>query len=150
MPSKTSPEPPTWRVWRGNGEPCCSTGTLSLTALQFHYGLRPPRGLAAMPQLQILEHTLSSHDELLGGTPQQGQHWKQLKQLKLTQFGSQWKAAELQAQTDGWSPAIYLFMLAEQMHQQPLQASGSIRSYPEGCSLVGSRHPWSLSSPLMS
>jgi hypothetical protein len=45
-------------------------GTLSIQSLRDHYGLRPPRGLAAMPQLQIPEHTLSSYDELLGGTPQ--------------------------------------------------------------------------------
>jgi len=45
-------------------------GELSLMALRDHYGLRPPRGLAAMPQLQITEHTLSSYDELLGGAPQ--------------------------------------------------------------------------------
>ena len=45
-------------------------GALSLTALRDHYGLRPPRGLAALPQLQIPEHTLSSYDELLGGAPQ--------------------------------------------------------------------------------
>jgi hypothetical protein len=46
------------------------SGALSLTALRDHYGLRPPRGLAALPQLQIPEHTLSSYDELLGGAPQ--------------------------------------------------------------------------------
>jgi len=45
-------------------------GALSLTALRDHYGLRPPKGLAALPQLQIPEHTLSSYDELLGGAPQ--------------------------------------------------------------------------------
>jgi hypothetical protein len=45
-------------------------GELSLTALRDHYGLRPPRGLTAMPQLDIPEHTLSSYDELLGGAPQ--------------------------------------------------------------------------------
>jgi hypothetical protein len=45
-------------------------GDLSLTGLRDHYGLRPPRGLAALPQLQIPEHTLSSYDELLGGAPQ--------------------------------------------------------------------------------
>jgi len=45
--------------------------TLNLQSLRDHYGLRPPRGLAALPQLQIPEHTLSSYDELLGGTPQQ-------------------------------------------------------------------------------
>ncbi|MFN9635245.1 MAG: IS21 family transposase [Synechococcaceae cyanobacterium] len=45
-------------------------GGLNLTALRDHYGLRPPRGLAAMPELQIPEHTLSSYDELLGNTPQ--------------------------------------------------------------------------------
>ena len=43
---------------------------LSLSSLRDHYGLRPPRGLAAMPQLDIPEHTLRSYDELLGGTPQ--------------------------------------------------------------------------------
>ncbi len=43
---------------------------LTLTALRDHYGLRPPRGLAAMPQLDIPEHTLSSYDELLSGAPQ--------------------------------------------------------------------------------
>ena len=42
------------------------SGELSLTALREHYGLRPPRGLAALPQLQIPEHQLSSYDELLG------------------------------------------------------------------------------------
>ena len=46
-------------------------GELSLIALRDHYGLRPPRGLAAMPQLDIPEHTLSSYDELLGSAPQQ-------------------------------------------------------------------------------
>jgi hypothetical protein len=45
-------------------------GELSLAALRDHYGLRPARGLTAMPQLDIPEHTLSSYDELLGGTPQ--------------------------------------------------------------------------------
>ncbi|MEA5416295.1 IS21 family transposase [Synechococcus sp. BA-132 BA5] len=43
---------------------------LSLTALRDHYGLRPPRGLAALPQLDIPEHTLSSYDELLDLSPQ--------------------------------------------------------------------------------
>lgn len=46
------------------------SGELTLTALREHYGLRPPRGLAALPQLQIHEHQLSSYDELLGGAPQ--------------------------------------------------------------------------------
>jgi hypothetical protein len=46
------------------------SGQVSLTALRDHYGLRPPRGLAALPQLDIPEHTLSSYDELLGGAPQ--------------------------------------------------------------------------------
>jgi hypothetical protein len=46
------------------------SGQLSLTALRDHYGLRPPRGLLALPQLDIPEHTLSSYDELLGGAPQ--------------------------------------------------------------------------------
>jgi hypothetical protein len=45
-------------------------GELSLAALREHYGLRPPRGLAALPQLEIPEHQLSSYDELLGGAPQ--------------------------------------------------------------------------------
>ena len=45
-------------------------GDISLSSLRDHYGLRPPRGLAAMPQLDIPEHTLSSYDELLGGAPQ--------------------------------------------------------------------------------
>jgi len=45
-------------------------GELSLSSLRDHYGLRPPRGLTAMPQLQIPEHTLSSYDELLGSAPQ--------------------------------------------------------------------------------
>ena len=45
------------------------SGAISLTALRTHYGLRPPRGLAAMPQLQISEHQLSSYDELLGSAP---------------------------------------------------------------------------------
>jgi hypothetical protein len=44
-------------------------GELSLTVLRDHYGLRPPRGLAALPHLAITEHPLSSYDELLGGTP---------------------------------------------------------------------------------
>jgi len=42
------------------------SGELTLTALREHYGLRPPRGLAALPQLQMPEHQLSSYDELLG------------------------------------------------------------------------------------
>ncbi|MFM8260539.1 MAG: IS21 family transposase [Vulcanococcus sp.] len=46
------------------------SGELSLSSLRDHYGLRPPRGLTAMPQLDIPEHTLSSYDELLGGAPQ--------------------------------------------------------------------------------
>ena len=41
-------------------------GDISLSSLRDHYGLRPPRGLAALPQLDIPEHTLSSYDELLG------------------------------------------------------------------------------------
>jgi hypothetical protein len=45
-------------------------GDISLSSLRDHYGLRPPRGLMAMPQLDISEHTLSSYDELLGGAPQ--------------------------------------------------------------------------------
>ena len=45
------------------------SGQVSLTALRDHYGLRPPRGLLALPQLDIPEHTLSSYDELLGGAP---------------------------------------------------------------------------------
>jgi hypothetical protein len=45
-------------------------GELSLAALREHYGLRPPRGRSALPQLQIPEHQLSSYDELLGGAPQ--------------------------------------------------------------------------------
>jgi DNA replication protein DnaC len=40
-----------------------------------------------------------------------------LKQLKLPQFRSQWQAAEQQATADGWSPASYLYVLAEQEHQ---------------------------------
>jgi hypothetical protein len=46
-------------------------GELSLDALRSHYGLRPPRGLAVLPQIDIPEHRLSSYDELLGGAPQQ-------------------------------------------------------------------------------
>ncbi len=46
------------------------SGELNLSSLRDHYGLRPPRGLTAMPQLDIPEHTLSSYDELLGGAPQ--------------------------------------------------------------------------------
>jgi hypothetical protein len=46
------------------------SGDLSLTALREHYSLRPPRGLAALPQLEIPEHHLSSYDELLGRTSQ--------------------------------------------------------------------------------
>ena len=53
-------------------------GELNLTALRDNYGLRPPRGLAAMPQLDIPEHTLSSYDELLVGTPPAGRRWKRL------------------------------------------------------------------------
>ena len=44
-------------------------GDISLSTLRDHYGLRPPRGLMAMPQLDIPEHTLSSYDELLGEPP---------------------------------------------------------------------------------
>ena len=43
-------------------------GEINLSSLRDHYGLRPPRGLAALPQLDIPEHTLSSYDELLGRT----------------------------------------------------------------------------------
>ncbi len=43
-----------------------SSGDLSLTALREHYSLRPPRGLMALPQLQIPENHLSSDDELMG------------------------------------------------------------------------------------
>ena len=46
------------------------SGELSLSSLRDHYGLRPPRGLAALPQLQIPEHQLSSYDELLGPAPE--------------------------------------------------------------------------------
>lgn len=45
-------------------------GELSLDGLRSRYGLRPPKGLAALPQLDIPEHQLSSYDELLGGTSQ--------------------------------------------------------------------------------
>ena len=45
------------------------SGELNLDGLRSHYGLRPPRGLAALPQLQISEHQLSSYDELLGSAP---------------------------------------------------------------------------------
>jgi len=45
-----------------------------------------------------------------------------LKQLKLAQFRSQWQAAEQQATAEGWSPASYLYVLAEQEHQQRHQA----------------------------
>ena len=45
-------------------------GEISLSSLRDHYGLRPPRGLAPLPQLDIPEHTLSSYDELLGRTSQ--------------------------------------------------------------------------------
>ena len=45
-------------------------GELSLSSLRDHYGLRPPRGLTAMPQLDLPEHTLRSYDELLGGASQ--------------------------------------------------------------------------------
>ena len=45
-----------------------------------------------------------------------------LKQLKLPQFRSQWQAAEQQATAAGWSPASYLYVLAEQEHQQRHQA----------------------------
>ena len=45
-------------------------GELTLSSLRDHYGLRPPRGLMAMPQLDIPEHTLRSYDELLGGASQ--------------------------------------------------------------------------------
>jgi hypothetical protein len=45
-------------------------GELNLTALRDHYGLRPPRGRSALPQLDIPEHTLSSYDELLDLSPQ--------------------------------------------------------------------------------
>jgi len=44
------------------------SGDLSLDRLREHYSLRPPRALAALPQLDIPEHQLSSYDELLGGT----------------------------------------------------------------------------------
>lgn len=46
------------------------SGELSLSILRDHYGLRPPRDLSALPQLEIPEHKLSSYDELLGRTPQ--------------------------------------------------------------------------------
>jgi hypothetical protein len=46
------------------------SGDLSLSCLRDHYGLRPPRGLTALPQLDIPEHHLSSYDELLGRTSQ--------------------------------------------------------------------------------
>ena len=44
-------------------------GELNLSALRDHHDLRPPRGLAVLPQLEIPEHTLSSYDELLSGAP---------------------------------------------------------------------------------
>ena len=37
------------------------SGALTIGALRDHYGLRPPRGLMAMPQIEIPEHTLSSY-----------------------------------------------------------------------------------------
>lgn len=46
------------------------SGEVSLDGLRSHYGLRPPRGLAALPQLDIPEQKLCSYDEFLGRTPQ--------------------------------------------------------------------------------
>jgi DNA replication protein DnaC len=45
-----------------------------------------------------------------------------LKQLKLAQFRSQWQAAEQEARAGGWDPAAYLYVLAEQEHQQRHQS----------------------------
>jgi DNA replication protein DnaC len=45
-----------------------------------------------------------------------------LKDLKLAQFRHQWQAAEQEARAAGWDPASYLYVLAEQEHQQRHQA----------------------------
>jgi hypothetical protein len=86
----------------------------------------PPRGLAALPQLDILEHQLSSYGELQDGAPEPAGTKSTLpsllKQLKLAQFRSQWQTAEQQATADRWSPASYLYGLAEQENQQRHQA----------------------------
>ena len=41
-----------------------------------------------------------------------------LKQLKLAQFRSQWQQTEQEARAGNWDPAGYLYVLAEQEHQQ--------------------------------
>ncbi|MFN7871306.1 MAG: hypothetical protein ACK5QQ_03785 [Cyanobacteriota bacterium] len=40
----------------------------------------------------------------------------------MARFRSQWQTAEQQATADAWSPASYLYGLAEQEHQQRHQA----------------------------
>jgi hypothetical protein len=74
-----------------------------------------------MPELQIPEHTLHSYDELLGSAPCRPALERALpallKQLKLAQFSSQCLATKQEAAADGWTPAIYLYVLAEQEHQ---------------------------------
>jgi len=45
-----------------------------------------------------------------------------LRQLKLAQFRGQWQAAEQDAKSAGWDPATYLYVLAEQEHQQRHQS----------------------------
>jgi hypothetical protein len=69
MPSMSPPAPATLRAW-SDTYAVSSAAVRSVSApLRDHYGLRPPRGLSAMPEVQIPEHTLSSYDELLGGIP---------------------------------------------------------------------------------
>jgi DNA replication protein DnaC len=101
-------------------------GELNLTALRDHYGLRPPRAWrpcpsSTSPNTPSAAMTNSwleppSRPALETALP------SVLKQLKLPQFRSQWQAAEQQATADGWSPASYLYVLAEQEHQQRHQA----------------------------
>jgi hypothetical protein len=93
-----------------------------LTGRHEHYGLHPPRGQRALPQLDSSECHLSSYNELLGRSSHPPGTESALaslwKQLRLTQYRCQWQAAEQQAQADCWSQANYLYVLTEQEHQQ--------------------------------
>jgi hypothetical protein len=48
----------------------CAKGDISLDGLRRRYGLRAPRLAERLPTLDIPEHSLSSYDQLLDGTPE--------------------------------------------------------------------------------
>ena len=89
----------------------CSATRIALITGRYQYRLQAG-----------LEEPLARHGAQLGLPADHPTLPSLLKQLKLAQFRSQWQAAEQQATAEGWDPASYLYVLAEQEHQQRHQA----------------------------